>query len=177
MYRNFGVRPVLENMRRIDVREWVRSGLIHERHFIADWNTGTRKIAGYVCFPRGDRVYLSYYRRERNGLAPVAQRIRLTRTPCNFGGHRHWFRCPRCQRRCALLYLVHDHLICRPCSRVPYYTQQCGDVDRLKHKRGKLDTRLDKRLRRKTRDRLIDEWIEIQEQIDHKIAGSNRSWM
>ena len=171
-FRNFGVMPVLEDMRSIDVREWVRLGLLREQHFIADWNLGTRKIAGYICIPRGDHVYLSYY---RQGGEPVTQLVQLAGTPCNFGGHRQWVRCPTCQSRRALLFLIRDRLICRECSHTPYYTQQVGDVDRLMHKRQKIEVRLDKRLRRITRERTFNDWVQVQDEIEQKVAGTNRS--
>ncbi|OZA17971.1 MAG: hypothetical protein B7Y02_02040 [Rhodobacterales bacterium 17-64-5] len=37
--------------------------------------------------------------------------VTITQTPCHLGGHRNWFLCPLCDRRCAILYLLH----CRKC--------------------------------------------------------------
>ena len=52
-------------------------------------------------------------------------RVWLEATPCNFGGVRHWWRCPvvGCGRRCAVLYLRRV-LTCRQCARLTYQTHR-----------------------------------------------------
>jgi hypothetical protein len=42
-----------------------------------------------------------------------SQWVRITTTPCHFGGVRYWFLCPGCSRRCAILY--------------PQFCRICGD--------------------------------------------------
>lgn len=46
-------------------------------------------------------------------------------TPCNFGGERPWFRCPRCDDRVVKLYStpVDDRYICRECGGLLYESQ------------------------------------------------------
>ncbi len=39
----------------------------------------------------------------------------LTTTSCNYGGKRHWFECPRCNRRVLDLYEDNDDFYCRTC--------------------------------------------------------------
>ena len=67
--------------------------------------------------------------------------IRLTTTPCNFGGHRYWFICPLsidsvgCGRRVRTLYLPPGgkYFGCRHCYNLTYKSQQEHDkrVDAL----------------------------------------------
>lgn len=52
--------------------------------------------------------------------------IAITTTACNLGGHRHWFLCPKCSRRCAILYPV----ACRTCAQVDYATLSMSPLDR-----------------------------------------------
>ena len=86
------------------------------------------------------------------------QTITLDYTPCNHGGQRVWFRCPNCRWRRAKLYLGSSGFYCRKCYRLPYYTQECGEIDRLIHRKHKLERKMEKpRLRKPTRDKLYQE--------------------
>ena len=42
--------------------------------------------------------------------------VEITQTPCHLGGLRNWFLCPKCGRRCAILYLI----VCRKCINGRY---------------------------------------------------------
>lgn len=62
-------------------------------------------------------------------------RIDLCETSCNYGGHRYWFICPECKRRCGTLFLAGKWFLCRECGRVLYYSQTFkivsgADIDR-----------------------------------------------
>jgi hypothetical protein len=57
-------------------------------------------------------------------LCSTKQAVSLYTTALNFGGVRWWFRCPRCGRRCANLYLPRGSLfLCRICHDLTY--QSC----------------------------------------------------
>ena len=74
--------------------------------------------------------------------------IRLTTTPCNFGGQRYWFVCPlsvngmECGRRVRTLYLPPSgkYFGCRYCYNLTYKSQQEHDkrVDALLRNPGSL---------------------------------------
>src|SRR5262249_11238549 len=52
--------------------------------------------------------------------------IRLTRTILPTGGHRVWYLCPSCNRRCGRLYLVKETdrtYLCRLCLNAAYHIQ------------------------------------------------------
>lgn len=68
-----------------------------------------------------------------------ASLARVVTTPCHFGGARHWFECPACARRVAILYQATDGLLCRGCANLVYASQRAragsrafGSADRLR---------------------------------------------
>lgn len=85
---------------------------------------------------------LDYRYRFADGERDVHQRIALEWTPCRFGGLRAWFRCPRCQRRCAILY-AHGWPACRTCARLAYPSTRCDAIDRSWRRTWALERRLD----------------------------------
>lgn len=59
--------------------------------------------------------------------------VRTTTTPAGFGGVRTWFLCPRCYRRCAILYLPDArwrHPRCRTCGNGRYVSELKSPADR-----------------------------------------------
>ena len=70
------------------------------------------------------------------------QVIHLDTTPCHYGGHRNWFKCPQCSKRVAKLYERESVYLCRYCHKLPYTTQRVAEVDRLLIKVHKLRDRL-----------------------------------
>lgn len=52
--------------------------------------------------------------------------VHTTTTPCHLGGHRYWFLCPACDRRCAILYPY----ACRLCVKGRYACEAESPQDR-----------------------------------------------
>lgn len=50
--------------------------------------------------------------------------------PCRFGGHRAWFVCPACDRRCALIYIRSGLSRCSRCLRLSHPSQSMDRFDR-----------------------------------------------
>jgi hypothetical protein len=46
----------------------------------------------------------------------ISAQIRYTETATRFGGRRPWMLCPRCSRRCRVLFLGFGRVACRRCS-------------------------------------------------------------
>jgi len=61
--------------------------------------------------------------------------VGLDTTKCYFGGHRYWFLCPNCNRRCAKLYLPtgQTYFACRICYNLTYRSQQ--EKPSIRHRR------------------------------------------
>ena len=51
------------------------------------------------------------------------QTVRLTQTPCYFGGFRWWLLCPNCNRRVFKLYLIAQYR-CRHCHDLTYRSRK-----------------------------------------------------
>ncbi|MDP2784897.1 MAG: hypothetical protein Q8O38_09955 [Sulfurimicrobium sp.] len=70
-----------------------------------------------VLFLTDDRVLINFF-----GCRTVE--AGLTTTRHRNGGPRRWFACPRCDRRCAVLYLRGGALACRQCHGLVYASQR-----------------------------------------------------
>jgi hypothetical protein len=70
-----------------------------------------------------------------------------------FGGRRAWFRCPKCERRCAAVYDIDREPVCRNCTGASYASQREGHVDRL--------LRRSRALRRRLGDTSVSNLVEL----------------
>lgn len=69
------------------------------------------------------------------GRRAAALGLRLTWTPCYYGGARPWLVCPSCGRRCARLHhvpgrLAEQEATCRRCLRLSYASKRLGWIAR-----------------------------------------------
>jgi hypothetical protein len=127
-------------------------------------------------------IELGYQYPFTEGVRPVSQRISLDRTPCPYGGNRVWFRCPRCSRRVAILYLW-GLPNCRTCARLVYPSQSDDATGRSWARTQKVLARLGQNtegwtvprrppgMRKATFDRLWDAWIREKELRDDILAA------
>ena len=69
--------------------------------------------------------------------------VELSRTRCNYGGERVWFRCPArgCGRRVAVLY-GGAIFACRKCHRLAYASQRADVLSRALGRADKIRARL-----------------------------------
>ena len=67
--------------------------------------------------------------------------INLSRTACHFGHYRHWWLCPKCSNRVAVLYCAGLY-VCRHCINANYQSQLQQPVDRIYSKLNALRERL-----------------------------------
>lgn len=130
-----------EHCRRIDVRRWHRAGVLQPGS-VGGWcwsdpETGEQRASiGYAA--EADAVRLSF---SVNGT-PVAQRVPILHTACNYGGARPWFGCPHCGRRVGVLFLAGGRFMCRHCARVAYLSQSEDEGGRAWLKQRKAEAKL-----------------------------------
>jgi hypothetical protein len=70
-------------------------------------------------------------------------RAHLTETATRFGGRRLWVCCPRCGRRCHVLFIVFGRIACRRCFWLRYHSQSLDRSGRALHAMGKIAKRID----------------------------------
>ena len=73
----------------------------------------------------------------------ISAQIRYTETATRFGGRRPWMLCPRCGRRCRVLFLGFGRVGCRRCFRLRYHSQSLDRGQRSLHAMGKIAKRID----------------------------------
>lgn len=109
-----------ESHHRLDVRSLAREGLLHGTGTIT-WSRGD-SVTGSMSVQGDNRsVTLAYVVDDQK----ISERVTLSKTPVNFGGHRAWFLCPGCDRRIAVLY-GGMRFRCRHCHDLRYASQREG---------------------------------------------------
>jgi hypothetical protein len=166
-------RPKAEHCLRLDVRQIARRDLLRPCSYSWHWtNSYTGEETGAISITASaSSLALSY---SASGQ-PVSERVSITRTPCQFGGNRPWFQCPRCQGRVAVLYLRGGRFVCRACARVTY-ASQCEDVvGRSWRRQRKLEALLGenwarpKGMHHATRKRILNTIIECEDLRDRAL--------
>lgn len=107
------------------------------------WLRGGRET-GSIRFAAGlDDITLHYRIRDRGtgDWEDIREVVPLLRTPQPLGGERVWFACPRCRRRCAVLY-GGRRFFCRRCVGAPYGSQNEDAHDRLLRRAQAIRVRL-----------------------------------
>lgn len=129
-------------MRCVDVRRLAREKLLYDgASFSWEWkdpDTGEKQSSIWMQVA-GGAVQFSYTLTQDK--QDVRDAARLTTTGCNYGGLRHWFSCPCCGRRCAVLYLG-KRVACRKCYRLKYPSQSDDATGKLWRKKRRLAARI-----------------------------------
>lgn len=94
---------------------------------------GDAEIAFAIFDEEPEQIQLKYTTTLDDETVEHDYAIRVTRTECNFGGTRPWWRCPRCRDRVGTLYLPPKarKFYCRDCHDVAYTSSRAsGNTDR-----------------------------------------------
>jgi hypothetical protein len=135
---------MLDALPDIDVRHLRRHGLLKPGCMGSlSWSRAGRET-GSIQFAVGQDAVTLIYRVHDHGAGTrtnITEPVRLLRTAQPFGGERLWFACPRCGRRCAVLY-GGQRFFCRRCVGVPYASQSMAAHYRLLHRAQAIRERL-----------------------------------
>lgn len=93
----------------------------------------THEIASFDSF-----MFFSQY----SLIQSQVHALSVTSTHCNFGGHKNYWICPLCHRRCRFMYYSSGRGGCRKCLRLAYKSQNETLADRLLRKKEKLQSKL-----------------------------------
>jgi hypothetical protein len=142
-----GWHPVIEHQLRLDVRLFRRNGwLAAGRAGTLRWSQYGEQTAAARFTTRDDAVVLDYTTKDENGQAvPVQIAVPIQRLPCRYGGHRHYWKCPRCVRWCEVLALGWGGRgwACRHCLRLRYACQGLAPAHRVQQRANKIFAKLD----------------------------------
>lgn len=129
----------------LDVRKLQRGGFLKGRQsLIWQWSRNGEPLAKINIRTNSDGVTLDYRQRDRGGeWQDMNYPVRVTWTPCTYGGQRAWWICPAvgCGRRVAVLYGGKVYA-CRHCHRLAYRSQREQSHDRASSMADKLRDRL-----------------------------------
>ena len=131
-------RPQTSWASRLDVRRLVLDGSLNAGT-TTTWRWSNGLLATLAADT--DHLLITYRFKFAEGEREVQSRIRLTQTPCQFGGARSWFACPRCSRRVAILYLW-GYPACRTCCRMGYPSQSEDTMARSWRRTRKIEEKL-----------------------------------
>lgn len=170
-----GWRAKAEGCLRLDVRQFKRRGLLFPgADFTWRWHYGSGgDSAGSIGVRIGQRQLALQF--SINGTN-ASHAVELDRTACTFGGSRQWFRCPRCHRRCLVLYLRNGIFGCRLCGGVAYTSQSEDVISRSWRRQQRVEALLGpdgarpKRMHRATHERLLAAVWACEEQREAGIA-------
>jgi hypothetical protein len=131
--RHPGFPTTLDAYQAVDLRYLRRHGLLQPGCWGSlRWSRAGRETASIRFAVSQDLVTLAYRVRDRDtgDWSEITEPIRLLRTVQPLGGERLWLACPRCGKRCAVLY-GGRRFFCRRCVGVPYASQNEAMHDRL----------------------------------------------
>lgn len=141
---HFGTKNTTDYFYRLDVRKLQREGhLTFGRAFTWQWSYSGRAAASIRIRVEAGYVTLSYYHGSGASRVEMNYPVKLEWTPCQYGGHRVWFRCPArgCGRRVAVLY-GGQVFACRHCYQLAYPSQNESVSNRATRRAEKIRARL-----------------------------------
>lgn len=140
-------KEMVEDYKTLDVRSLHKEKLLHPGTFFTNrWCINNKSIGDISVHTSQNQLILSYrYRHsDEEKWETVEEPIKLTWTPCNYGGKRPWFICPGvvngryCGRRVAILYDAGKYFLCRHCYGLAYASQNETEFDRVCRKMRKI---------------------------------------
>ncbi len=125
----WGGRRRCEDCPSIDVRAWHRDKALGQSEglILLAWSRDGRSLCSIRAWANADRVVIDYT--PRPGEHRV-EHVRLTRTPCHYGGTRPWFECSGCHERAAKLFLYRERFRCLRCHGLGYRSQLTARLER-----------------------------------------------
>lgn len=100
-----------------------------------------RRQLSYMGLEVKDQTLVLHYR-PPGMVESTDQRVEMTTTACHLGGQRHWFSCPECSQRVAVLYAPGSRFACRRCSGLAYASQKVHASDRASSQVNRLRRQL-----------------------------------
>ena len=135
---------ITENQDRIDIRWLKKHNYLHPGSMGSlSWSCGGEETGSIGFQMKEDRMVLNYRHRHPDGeWEDVEQIVPVIKTPCNYGGYRKWFLCPKCSRRVGILYGTGKYFLCRHCYDLTYTCSNASPLKRIFDRTEKLRRKL-----------------------------------
>ena len=138
--RSYAGRLETDDFSSLDIRLLSREKLLVPGiRYSGQWSEGDR-VATLELRVQCDSFVLIF--KPFSSDTTVEHWLDIETTPCQFGGRRPWFKCPRCDRRVAVLYEFSRHFACRHCGGLAYSSQKEGVGTRAVHQADAIRKRL-----------------------------------
>lgn len=138
---SYNGKPETSDCTSLDIRKITRKGLLVPGcSFSWQWTVNGRPVASIRIRIDRESLVLSHHMKSTGEV--VELRVQTQTTSCHLGGKRHWFTCPRCSHRVAVLYAPGRYFACRQCCGLGYATQKEGAGDRATSRADKLRKKL-----------------------------------
>ena len=134
MSRYGGGKDTTSDYKKIDVRFLQKQGhLVPSKSFTLSWTRNGINAGWIQGRTTNEAVVLSYKHRRGDWEEWKSEEypVRISHSPCNYGGKRPWLHCPArgCGRRVAILY-GGPIFVCRHCRQLAYDSQRERDYER-----------------------------------------------
>lgn len=133
-----------DQMHALDIRKLHRKGLLTPGgSFTWQWTRRGNVIATIGGIVDTTTSLTLHYRTRRHGGEWQDRRyqVMIEWTPCNYGGTRPWWLCPRCGRRVAVLW-GDSFYACRHCQQINYESTRTAESSKPFERADKLRRRL-----------------------------------
>jgi hypothetical protein len=135
-YYSYSARGIVEDALNFPVsflkkERYLEKGLQRYGSIVWKVNGEVRSSASLSVDPDNFSVRIQYSFDERveEEYREQDYHVRLTTTPCHFGGVRHWFLCPRCFKRVGVLYRTGQRrFACRKCLNLTYESTRLSGI-------------------------------------------------
>lgn len=136
-----GARRQTSDVISLDIRSLSAEGLILPGISFSWSLIVKRRVLSYMGLEVKGQTLVLHYRPPGTGES-TDQRVGMTTTACHLGGQRHWFSCPGCSQRVAVLYAPGGRFACRRCSCLAYASQKVHASDRASSQVNRLRRQL-----------------------------------
>src|SRR5262245_26315858 len=142
----YGWRGVIEQRKRLDIRQCVRRGWLRAGTSGSYSWTQDGEPSGSVSYTVLDGALELRYTilSDPNEDAEVRVSVPIRRVPCRYGGERLYWACPNCYRRREVIVMASHGRFwgCRTCLRLRYISQGLDATDRLQRRADAIYARL-----------------------------------
>jgi len=136
-YSGYG-KETVEGLQDISVFSMKKWGFFNEkgmRYGKFTWGKGEGKSNIDYVWNQDDSSLQLIYRFTDIPDDPKASqdyKVRLSTTPCNYGGVRYWLHCPLCSNRVGKIYIAGKYVFaCRTCWRLTYAICNASGSERV----------------------------------------------